>query len=208
MKNWYSFVDVIAPASCMACGEHHVSSESLLCIRCLAQLPKSVRPLRSLQPVRASWALGPYTGMLGGLVRKAKYGHCIPVADQLGHWLGERIKGLVHVDAVTHVPNPWYRRLYRGFDPPFHIAQGVAAQIGVSSVHLLRRKGGARQVGKSARDRLSLHLNVFEGLNHRAPARVLLIDDVMTTGATLRTAARCLRRHGAKEVYAALVAYA
>lgn len=207
MKNWLSFVDVIAPPSCMSCGGTLESSASLLCMRCMVQLPVSVRPLRTVPFVRSCWAWGPYAGVLGSLIRKAKYGRCIPVADQLGLWLGERMAGLVSVDVVTHVPTPWFRRMYRGFDPSSRIADGVSEHIGVAPVRLLRRRDGSRQVGKSARDRLSLCANAFEALPRSFPKRVLLIDDVVTTGATLRAAAMCLRRQGVRDIDVALVAH-
>ena len=208
MNRWFSVVDVIAPPSCMACGDLLSDPAGILCLRCAVLLPSSVCSVRPLQPVRACWSLGPYTGLLGGLIRTAKYRRSLRVADQLGLWLGDRLKGLVHVDAVVHVPTPWFRKLYRGFDPSDRIARGVALKLGVSHCSLLRRKDTSRQVGKAAQARRHLRPNAFDVVAVDCPERVLIVDDVMTTGATMRAAAIRMRMHGVKHVYAALVAHA
>ena len=208
MKKSYSLVDVIVPPSCMACGDVLSESEETFCLRCSARIPDSVCSVRSPGSIRACWSLGPYAGPLGALIRTAKYRRSLPVADRLGGLLGARLKGVVQVDAVVHVPTPWFRKIYRGFDPSSRIARSVAQSIGVPHRRLLRRKNGSRQVGKAADVRKQLRAEAFGVAVDSFPNRVLLIDDVMTTGATLRAAAMCLQNHGVKHVYAALVAHA
>lgn len=110
-------------------------------------------------------------------------------------------------DVVLFVPSPFRRRLTRGFEPAGLIAGGVAAKLGIPCDRALRmRKNVKEQKGLSRPARRTNVRGAFEADKRRVKGqRVLLVDDVMTTGATLRQAARVLRRAGA-EVHAATVA--
>jgi predicted amidophosphoribosyltransferase len=109
------------------------------------------------------------------------------------------------VDVVTWAPTAPGRARERGFDQAELLARAVARQLGVPARRLLRRDGTGAQTGRSAAARRA-------GPRFRAPAvhppgRVLLVDDIGTTGATLAGAAAALRAAGATEVHARTVAW-
>ncbi len=102
-------------------------------------------------------------------------------------------------DVVTWVPTTGARRRERGFDQGRVLAEAVARRLGLPCRRLLRREPGPAQTGRSRRQRL--HGPGYRVRSGRAvPRRVLLVDDVITTGATLAAAAHGLREGGAHHV--------
>ena len=122
-------------------------------------------------------------------------------------WLGRQMAGLAGdgADVVTWVPTTTHRRRDRGFDHARLLARSVARSLGLPCRCLLRRLPGPPQTGRSRRQRLAGPAVVLRA-GVRVPARVLLVDDVATTGATLGAAARRLRDGGAEEVRAVVAA--
>ena len=120
----------------------------------------------------------------------------------LGLPLGAAMAGLVEpatVDVVTWAPTSAARRHRRGFDQSRLLAGAVAATLHRPCWRLLRRGPGPPQTGTSALERrLGPRFEVVGPV----PARVLVVDDVVTTGATLAAAARALRGRGATRVMA------
>jgi predicted amidophosphoribosyltransferase len=106
----------------------------------------------------------------------------------------------LQADAITWVPLSPGRRSSRGFDQARALAGAVGPRIGLVVVPLLRR---VADVGPQARrrgeERRSAMLGSFAALA-RPPSRVLLVDDVLTTGATAAACADALVRAGASEV--------
>lgn len=111
------------------------------------------------------------------------------------------VEGLV----VTWAPTTDARRQARGFDHAELLARAVARRRRLPATRLLKRLPGPPQSGRSAAQRES---NPRFVLRRRCAGPVLLIDDVTTTGATLRAAAAALRLGGAPEVHALVVARA
>lgn len=110
------------------------------------------------------------------------------------------VEGLV----VTWAPTSGSRRRRRGFDHAELLARAVARRRRLPIRRLLRRQPGPAQAGRGAAER-----RVHAGFVARpCPHPVLVVDDVSTTGATLRAAAGALRRSGAPSVHALVVARA
>jgi predicted amidophosphoribosyltransferase len=171
-------------------------------------------------------ALFAYEGAVVDLVLAAKNGGRRDVLVLFGAWLALAVSEASGVagppggaggrsgpepapvpgpDAVTWVPASRSRRRQRGYDQGRILAGAVAAGLGSTPVAALARVGGGRQAGRSRRDRL-----VGPSLRPMAAAasRVLVVDDVATTGASLAVAASTLRAAGAARVSAAVVALA
>jgi predicted amidophosphoribosyltransferase len=147
-----------------------------------------------------------YSGRVRDVLLGLKYHNRRRVAAHVAGVLAGRLAGrATDVDVVTWAPTSATRRRGRGFDQAELIARCVAARLGLPCRRLLERDGAAApQTGRSRRQRLS-------GPTYRvhpraAGRRVLVVDDVVTTGATLEAAERALRVGGATDVILAAVA--
>lgn len=122
-------------------------------------------------------------------------------------WLAEAMAARAPadgVDIVTWAPTSAGRRRRRGFDHSELLARAVARRLGLASAPLLRRRPGDAQTGRSAAERQ----DVAFCADHRVAGRqVLVVDDIVTTGATLGAAGAALHEAGALAV-AGLVAAA
>jgi predicted amidophosphoribosyltransferase len=110
----------------------------------------------------------------------------------------------IDVDAITWAPTSRARRRGRGFDQSEVLARAMARRLRRPCLRALRRVSSRPQTGHTLESRLGAP--AFEP-TRRAPERVLLVDDVITTGATLTAACRALRRAGASEVHALVLAF-
>lgn len=150
----------------------------------------------------------PFVGRARDVVVNLKYRNRRQVAHHLAGLVVNRLvaSGLhgSDLDVVTWAPTSGARRRARGFDQAEVIARRVALQLGVPCRRLLERDGRVPQTGQSRATRL--HGPVFRSAPAARDRRVLVIDDVVTTGATLRSAAAALRAAGAADVVKAAVA--
>lgn len=149
-----------------------------------------------------------YLPPLVGVVRALKFGRAEHLGEALAEPLAIRCAPWVsQVDLVTSVPLAWPRLLVRGYNQAEVVARPLARRLGVPYQRLLRRRPRPRQALLSRSDRQRNLRGSFIARD-RLPCgtRVLLVDDVMTTGATLAAAATTLRRAGAVSVIAAVVA--
>ena len=122
-------------------------------------------------------------------------------------WLADRLATAVAPPGgvVTWAPTSDERRRRRGFDQAELLARAVARRWGAPARPVLRRLPGPPQSGRSAPERRT---NPGFSARPPCPPRVVLVDDVATTGATLTAAARALRAAGARHVHAVVVARA
>jgi predicted amidophosphoribosyltransferase len=162
----------------------------------------SVGATHSPDGIRAAFA---FDGVPRELIVALKFRHRRSAAGVLAAEMVRRLK-LDHVDVVTWAPTSARRVRRRGYDQAEAIAQAVARQLGVPCRRLLYRAHGGPQTGKSRSDRLVGP--AFRARRPRHDLAVLVVDDVVTTGATLRTAADALRAAGVARVELAAAASA
>jgi ComF family protein len=199
--------EVVAPSTCAAC-DAPVGMDVLFCRPCATSLERA--------PAGRPTCLAPfvYGGAVASALARTKYAGRPDIAPRLGRALGAflvaRAEVFGHVDVVVPVPMHAGRLATRGFDQASLIAGAVASALGVprAARALVRLRDTPAQVGLSRSERLA---NVARAIGCRTPARlagrrVLLVDDVITTGATSSACLRALREAGARDVLAAAVA--
>ncbi len=153
---------------------------------------------------RVSWAFA-YDGVARELIAALKFGGRVGLAEIAAAAIAGCIAAADGV-AVVPVPASPLRRRRRGFDPAELIAKRLAAALGLELVPCLARRNARRQVGRGRAERLATPPSVRAVAT--PPERALLIDDVLTTGATLAACADALRGAGSLEVEAAVFARA
>ena len=158
----------------------------------------------------AAYCYGSYEGVLRGLIHLYKYSRIQTLQDPLGDLLARALPLEESFDAVTPVPLHWRKQWQRGFNQSELLARAIARRRGIPMVRALARVRFTKtQAGLSNSERRK---NVAAAFHCRRAAktlagkRVLLIDDVMTTGSTAAACARALKQAGAARVVLATVA--
>jgi ComF family protein len=159
--------------------------------------------------------LGTYQGALRTAVLRVKRAGERPLAVALGDLLAQSAEARLKVlapDVVVPVPMHWTRRMWRGGNSPDAVAERLAVQLGVPARGglLVRRRRTAPQASLSPARRAANVRGAFRAARHPdlRGARVLLVDDIMTTGATVNEAAKTLSKAGVSFVGVAVLARA
>ncbi len=196
---------LLAPPLCSVCGSATEAGEAL-CGRCDGSLARD-GPL-SVIVSGADWALAAarYEGTARATVSALKFRARLAVAESMATALataaGSRLDGAV----LVPVPPAPSRRRRRGFDPAHEIARAISRNTCRPLLRCLARADGPRQVGRPRWERLS-SAPVVRACADVSPSAVL-VDDVVTTGATLAACAHALRAGGARTVGAVAFARA
>jgi ComF family protein len=225
--------ELLLPPACLLCGDRLPpgASASDFCPTCRAGLPRpaparcpvcavayrTLTPslhhcescLRQQPPFARVHAVGPYAGTLREAVQSFKYRGQLPLARPLGTLLGEAVLtgNGPHPDLLVPVPLHKNRLRDRGYNQALQLAREVGRHLDVPvAAGLLRRiRDTAAQQGLDAAARKGNLRDAFAVTESLTDRRLLLIDDVMTTGATVRECALILRRAGAANVEVAVL---
>jgi predicted amidophosphoribosyltransferase len=195
-----AFVAGLVPPLCAACGRS-CRPEAVVCTRCARRLARA-EPLRGAGPpgLDRAWSSAPHEGVARDLVVALKFRRLLPVAELMADRVHRLAPAHLLSGAVVPVPTAPARVRGRGFDPAGELAGALAERLGAELDPCLRRRGAGRQVGRRRAERVGHPPQIL--VQGRAPRSALLVDDVLTTGATLSACAKALRAAGAARVVA------
>ena len=149
-------------------------------------------------------AASPFDGVAREVVHGLKYARRLSLAAVAADAMLRALPPHELGDALVPVPAGPLRWRWRGFDPAEEIALALGGQADLPVVDCLRRARGRRQVGRRRSDRLADPPRVWR--TQDCARRILVVDDVWTTGATLSACAQALREGGARRIVALTLA--
>ncbi len=215
-------VGLIAPHACLGCQR----LGSLLCDDCIEQYFEFVQPrcagcrklsenfrvcssCRTTLPLKNIFVAGNYENVSEKLISITKFEYAragvAPMAKILAEVLARyKTEGML----LCCIPTAPSRIRQRGFDHAKLLTHQLGRILKMKEEHFLRRVNNSRQVGSNRADRLQQTKEAYE-VTHEEKVKgkhIVLVDDVMTTGATLATTARLLKQAGAKSVSAIVFA--
>lgn len=213
---------LIAPHTCRRCG----TTGELVCPTCLPYLDnpraetcyscnrlspsfRTCRRCRSQSQLHRVVVASQYDGLVKELIHYLKYENGIDAIGPLSELLETKLSCLSHhYDVVTWAPTTARSFRRRGYNPAAELARALARLLNIPCIETGYKMGRLRQVGADRKQRLTQARGsiMIRNPERVAGLRVLIVDDVVTTGATLNECARLLRAAGAKRVDAVVVA--
>ena len=217
-------ISLYAPHLCVGCG---AEADTLLCPACVAELPvvparcykckavsrgsKTCDTCRSGTPLSHVYAATYYDNeSVRRLLHLTKYGRAKAGVQSMAECMLPSLQGVPEHAVLVPVPTASGRVRQRGYDQAVLLARELNRRTGRRLQRLLARIGQAHQVGAGRAERIR-HLNgAFRPLQGQyiRGAHVVLVDDVLTTGATLEAAGRVLKDAGAAQIDAIVFAQA
>ena len=228
ISRWGSdLLGLLFPNLCNACGASLFYGEKLICTKCLFDLPftdyhlyqenKVMKQLWGRVPLNAAMALLYFRkgAKAQRLIHSLKYNGKTDVGILLGSMIGERLKLsslYSDIDFIVPVPLHHQKLRSRGYNQSSFIAEGIAQTINIPFKEeiLIRTVSTESQTKKNRFSRYENMKAVFKvpETDQITGKHILLVDDVVTTGATLESCANTLLENGALKVSIAAIAFA
>lgn len=218
---------LLFPDLCCGCGTYLFHGEAQICTVCLYKLPytdyhvhlenKAARQLWGRLPCNAAMSLFYFKkgGRAQNIIHNLKYKGRQDLGFKLGTMIGERLlMNAIYegIDLIIPVPLHRKRQRQRGYNQSLCIANGISSRLNipVNTVCLLRKKATSSQTKKGRYNRFENMLDVFlvvqaERLKDK---HILLVDDVITTGATLEACGITLFKANIRKLSIATAAFA
>lgn len=206
-------VSLMLPRTCLACGRVLLENESCVCLACRYNMPLTnfakqgdnpvKRLFENVMPVESAAAMFWFVGGTEWqrIIHSFKYHGRWFFAQKMGEWLGEELLdsgNFEDVELVVPVPLHYRRRLRRGYNQSEQLALGIGRKMEVEcSFDAVRRcQYNDSQTSKSRSERWENVEHIFEvrKVNKLRGRHILLVDDVLTTGATMASCATAIIR--------------
>lgn len=214
MKLWYRILNLLYPPRCILCRRLLKKEETDLCTDCRMEAPFFPDTKRKLQFLDSFAAVWYYESSVRGSLLRFKFRGARGYAASYGKLLAMRLMQQYPegFEVLTWIPVSRLRKLRRGYDQVELLAKAVGRELGMIPVSTLKKVRHNRQqsrISEPAQRRANV-LGVYRVTDPDLirDRRVLLLDDILTTGATASEAGRVLLTAGAKEVHCAAVAAA
>jgi len=211
LQFWTALLDFLFPPKCPLCGGEPEGGDAGICGGCWEEIKGSFRGEVSEMPWGGKlFVLADFDGKVQEAIHLVKYRHRRSLGRALGRWMGEKLKevpGFSEVHLVVPVPLHPRRRVERGYNQSWEIASGVGEVVGVPVEETLSRsRNTPSQTGLDVREREENVRDAFRARRPLGKEKVLLVDDVLTTGATASECAKVLKEAGAEQISVAVVA--
>ncbi len=186
---------------CSICGKPQISlGEKEICYPCL---------IKTFCSYKRATAVVKYNDKTSGGIKRYKNGNGEIVGEVMGRLMAERVKEVfegIHFDFVTGIPPSDKRVIKRGFDPVSVLCKSLAKELDIPyEKRVIKKiKKTKKQSSLDYEHRIKNMIGafgVYDGTDLKGK-RILLVDDVMTTGATIEEGAYVLKKGGGKEIYA------
>lgn len=204
--------DLLYPPKCMLCGRLLRDSEAVLCGRCGHELPEWDNAPRRVPGYERCAAAFVYEEPIRGSILRFKFHGMQTYAVQFARWMAVRVRGELRTsfDFVTWTPCSRRRRWSRGFDQAELLAKALARELDLEArptLEKFRHRPPQSKTKTAAKRRANVQgaYRLLPGADVRGRT-VLVVDDILTTGATLGECGRILRQAGVKDLYAAVIA--
>jgi len=221
------FVGLLFPEVCLSCGQALYKGEDQLCMHCIFQLPKTNFHKDPMNEVRIKF-IGKIElehaftylrftkkGNVQKILHQIKYRNKPELAKKMGKWFGRDLKEDdfdSKFDLIIPIPLHKSRLRKRGYNQSDYFARGISEALNVpwSSAVVKRKIKSGTQTRKSRVDRWENVANIFEVVDQDKifGQRILLVDDVITSGATLEACGMQLIQNNCKSLSIATIASA
>jgi len=220
------FVSLLYPSYCFACNEGLVKGEKNICSRCMLELPRTqyhldpenalFSRLNGRIPLKFAFAFFLFRkgGRVQQLLHTLKYTNHPELGEMIGEVYGQELQQ-VNLDQkfnlIVPVPLHATRKRKRGYNQSEEFAKGLSKSTNIPFVDaLIRTTKTETQTRKSKLNRWQNVSEVFQvkDLNQVQGQHILLVDDVITTGATIEACAQVLLAEGCSSISIASIAYA
>ena len=206
-------LELIFPPKCVLCRRVLERNMLDLCHECRTKTPVYRCAGRTLRFIEAYTAVWYYEDLVRGSILRYKFHNARSYSGCYGRMIAMRVLQELpqDIDLITWVPIGPKRKAARGYDQGELLARAVSAELNIPAAALLVKRRDNRPQSSIAKEeaRRANVLGVYELRNAHSSisgSRILLLDDVITTGATAGECARVLLSAGAKKVYCAAVA--
>jgi len=227
MRYWYDFLSLLFPNYCRGCLQPLVYGEQLICTTCSISIPRTnyhhnldnelSTKLAGISEIKLALAYLKFIkgGRVQKLLHHLKYEDCPALGRLLGNWYARDLVDAGYVrafDVIVPVPLHKSKKRRRGYNQSEPFASGLIENLDAVSDFsaIVRIRNTPSQTTKTRSERWT---NVHGAFHIRNPdsirgQRILIVDDIITTGATLEACAVEFMKHGAEEVSVAAIAAA